>query len=101
MFRNLNYQVFKAEVPDEYIEKYRLWDDNAVVSAMLGFAFDNKGFEATQTACTEAWKKMAPILYGYVDFDENYPAAKAELEKAGIQELVAEYNRQLQEYMKK
>lgn len=101
MFRNLNYQVFKAEVPDEYIEKYRHWDDNAVVSAMLGFAFDNKGFEATQTACTEAWKKMAPILYGYVDFDENYPAAKAELEKAGIQELVAEYNRQLQEYMKK
>jgi hypothetical protein len=44
---------------------------------------------------------MAPILYGYVDFDENYPAAIAELEAAGINEYVAEVNRQLQEYMAK
>ena len=35
--------------------------------------------KAIQTACNEAWKKIAPILYGYVDFDENYPAAIAEL----------------------
>ena len=99
MFRNANYTVFKDGVTDEYIEKYQHWDDNAIGSAMLGFSFNNEGFEAIQTACSEAWKNMTPILYGYVDFDENYPKAKAEMEAAGIYQLVDEYNRQLSEFM--
>ena len=101
MFRNANYQVFKEGVTDEYIEMYKHWDDDAIVSAMLGFGFDNANVKDIETACNEAWKKMAPILYGYVDFDENYPAAIAELEAAGINDYVAEVNRQLQEYMTK
>ena len=99
MFRNANYTVFKDGVSDEYIEKYQHWDDNAIPSGMLGFAFNNEGFEAIQTACTEAWKNMTPILYGYVDYDENYPKAAEEMKTAGIYELVDEYNRQLAEYM--
>ena len=101
MFRNANYQVFKAGVTDEYIEMYRHWDDDAIQSAMMGFGFDDTNVKEIQNACTEAWKKLAPILYGYVDFDENYPAAIAELEAAGINDYVAEINKQLQEYMAK
>ena len=99
MFRNANYQVFEEGVTDEYIEVYRHWDDDAIQSAMMGFGFDDHEFKEVQNACNEAWKKMAPILYGYVDFDENYPAAIAELEAAGIEQYVAEVNRQLKEYM--
>ena len=101
MFRNANYQVFSEGVSDEYIEMYRHWDDEAIPSAMLGFAFDNTGFEAIETACIEAYKKIDPILYGYVDFETEYPKAIAELEAAGINEYVAEVNRQLQEFMAK
>ena len=101
MFRNANYQVFGEGVTDEYIETYKHWDDVAIPSAMLGFAFDNTGFEAIETACTEAFKKLTPILYGYVDFETEYPKAIAELEAAGINEYVAEVNRQLQEFMAK
>ena len=93
--------MFKEGISDEYIEMYKHWDDEAIPSAMLGFAFNNENFEMIETACNEAWKKMAPILYGYVDFDENYPAALAELEAAGINEYVDEVNRQLQEFMAK
>ena len=99
MFRNANYQVFKAGTTDEYIENYKHWDDDAIVSAMMGFGFNNSKVELQETSCTEAWKKLAPILYGYVDFDENYPAAIAELEAAGINEYVEEINRQLKEYI--
>ena len=99
MFRNANYQVFPEGISDEYIETYRSWDDEAKTSAMMGFAFNNEGFEAVETACNEAWKKVAPILYGYVDFDENYPAAIAELEAAGINEYVNEVNRQLEAFI--
>ena len=41
------------------------------------------------------------ILYGYVDFETEYPKAIAELEAAGINEYVAEVNRQLAEFMAK
>jgi len=99
MFRNANYQVFSGDVSEEYIEEYRNWDNDAQISAMMGFNFNNAGFEAIETACNEAWKKMAPILYGYVDFDENYPAALAELEAAGINKYVAELNRQMEEFL--
>ena len=99
MFRNANYKVFTAEVSDEYIETYKHWDDEAIPSAMLGFAFDNTGFEALETACTEAWKSMTPILYGYVDYETEYPKALAEMEAAGIHEYVAEYNRQLEAFL--
>ena len=101
MFRNANYQVFSADVTDEYIETYQHWDDTAIPSAMLGFAFDNTGFEGIETACNEAFKKLEPILYGYVDFDTEYPAAIAELENAGINDYVAEINRQLEAFMNK
>ena len=42
---------------------------------------------------------MTPILYGYVDYDENYPAAAEAMKNAGIDKLLEEYNRQLAEYM--
>ncbi len=101
MFRNANYQVFDGEVTDEYIDMYQHWDDEAIPSAMLGFAFDNTGYEAIETACIEAYKKLAPILYGYVDFDTEYPQAIAELEAAGINDYVAEVNRQLEAFLAK
>ena len=99
MFRNANYQVFSSDVSEEYIDMYRHWDDDAQISAMMGFAFDDSNVKVIQTGCNEAWKKIAPILYGYVDFDENYPAAIAELEAAGINEYVDEVNRQLEEFL--
>lgn len=99
MFRNYNYKVFPADVSDEYIETYKHWDDEAIPSAMLGFAFDNTGFEAIETACQEAWKNMTPILYGYVDYETEYPKALEEMKAAGIDEYVAEFNRQLKEFM--
>lgn len=101
MFRNFNYKVFPEGVTDEYIDTYMHWDETAVPSAMLGFAFNNTGFEAIETAVQEAWKSMLPILYGYVDYDTEFDKAMAELEVAGMDELIAEYNRQLQEFMNK
>ncbi|MBR5961532.1 MAG: ABC transporter substrate-binding protein [Clostridia bacterium] len=101
MFRNANYQVFPSDVSKEYIENYLNWDKDAQVSAMFGFNFSDEKVQLIQTSCAEAWKKLAPILYGYVDFDENYPAAIAELEAAGINEYVDEVNRQLDEFLAK
>ncbi len=99
MFRNANYQVFREGISDEFIETYRNWDKEAIPSAMLGFAFNNTGLEAVETACNEAFAKLNPILYGFVDFDAEYPAALQALKDAGIDQYVAEVNRQLEEFI--
>lgn len=101
MFRNANYQVFRDDVSDEFIETYRGWDSVAIPSKMLGFAFNNTGFEAIETACNEAYAKLNPILYGFVDFDAEYAAALQGLKDAGIDEYVAEVNRQLEAFIAK
>ena len=65
------------------------------------FAFRSLVATLLFSACIEAYKKVEPILYGYVDFETEYPKAIAELEAAGINEYVAEVNRQLAEFMAK
>lgn len=100
MFRNANYQVFRADVSDEYIAEYKTWDDTAVPSKMLGFAFNNEGLEAIETECNEIMgKQMMPILYGFVDFDENYPAAIKALKDAGIDAYIAALNAQMDAFL--
>ena len=101
MFRNANYQVFRDDVSDEFIETYKNWDSVAIPSKMLGFAFNNAGLEAVETACNEAYAKLNPILYGFVDFDAEYPAALQGLKDAGIDQYVAEVNRQLEAFIAK
>lgn len=96
MFRNANYQVFSDNISDEYIAMYKSWDDNAIPSAMLGFAFSNENLEAVETACNEVYaKEIAPILYGFVDFDAEYPSAIEHLKAAGIDQYVEALNTQL------
>ena len=99
MFRNANYTIFPSDVSDEFIEMYSHWDDDAKTSDVIAFHFDNSKVLEIETNVNEVLQnRLGPILYGYVDFDENYPVALQELKDAGIDEYVAEVQRQLDEY---
>ncbi len=99
MFRNVNYQVFPETLPQEYIDKYLGWDKEATASKMLGFKFSNANVVDIETACNQVFgQKLAPILYGFVDFETEYPAAIEALKAAGIDQYIAEINRQLEEF---
>lgn len=100
MFRNANYQVFGTDVSQEYIDEYQAWDDGAKTSAAMGFVFNNENVVELETAITEVVQSdMASIRCGFVNFEENYPAAVQKLKEAGIDEYIAEVQRQLDEYM--
>jgi putative aldouronate transport system substrate-binding protein len=100
MFINNNYQLFDQGVSDEYIETYQHWDDNAKVSSAQGFIFNNENVAEIETAITEVTASdFAPIRSGFVSFDENYDAAVAKLKAAGIDEYVAEVQRQYDEFL--
>lgn len=70
-------------------------------SDVIAFHFDNANVVGIETSCNEVMQQyMAPIMYGFVDFDTNYPDALQKLKDAGIDEYVAEVNRQLEEFFK-
>jgi len=99
MFRNANYTLFTTDVADEYIATYETWDDGAKTSDVIAFHFDNANVVEIETAINEvANQYLNPIMYGFVDFDSNYEDALAKLKEAGIDEYVAEVQRQLDEF---
>ena len=88
-----------CNVSDDFIKTYEAWDDNAKTSDVIAFHFDNSNVLEIETAITEVInQRFTPIECGYVDFDSNYDAALAELKAAGIDEYVAEVQKQLDEY---
>ena len=100
MFRNQNYSVFGTEVSDEFIEQYMNWDKDAKTSSAMGFTFNNENVVEIETAIKEVIDNdMAVIRNGFVDFEENYAAAVAKLKAAGIDEYIAEVQRQYDEFV--
>lgn len=100
MFRNQHYQMFGPEVDDEFIETYKNWDDNAQRSASFGFAFDNSNVREIENQLKEIeGREVSAIRSGFIDFEENYPKAIQDLKDAGIDEYVAEVQRQLDEFL--
>ncbi|MBR4953775.1 MAG: ABC transporter substrate-binding protein, partial [Oscillospiraceae bacterium] len=100
MFRNQNYSVFGADVSQEYIDAYMSWDANAKTSKAMGFVFNNENVVEIETAILEVIQSyMSVIRNGFVNFDENYPAAVQMLKDAGIDEYIAEVQRQLDEFV--
>jgi hypothetical protein len=95
MFRNKNYTMFSPGTPADYATTYATWDKDAIQSEMFGFVFSNEKVQEIELALIEADKLFLPIYTGFVDFEENYPAAVEALKAAGIDEYVAEVQRQL------
>lgn len=100
MFRNQNYQLFAQDVDQEAIDAYRSWDDNAKRSASFGFRFNNENVKEIETRLGEvAQMYFIPLQTGFVDFDTEYPKAVQALKEAGIDEYVAEVQRQMDEFL--
>lgn len=100
MFRNKNYQLFTPEVDQAYIDTYTSWDDKAIISKTLGFRFNNENVKMIEAAIKEvAGKQMNPILYGFVDYETEYPKALQAFKDAGIDEYIAEVQRQMDEFL--
>lgn len=100
MFRNQNYSVFGPDVSDEYIETYTNWDANAKTSSAMGFAFNNENVLEIETAVNEVIQnELSVIRNGFVSFDDNYATAIQHLKEAGIDEYVAEVQRQYDEFV--
>ncbi|WP_162463192.1 ABC transporter substrate-binding protein [Paenibacillus psychroresistens] len=102
MFGNqLNSYIWSNEDPDIW-EKYKQFNDQADKSPALGFVFYNDKVKNEIAACLDVDKEFGPALNtGELDPDIILPKYLEKLKLAGIDRIIAEKQRQLNEWAKK
>lgn len=100
---NINFMRFDLvnSIPANNKVLYEL-NANAVNSVAANFVFDptNVRTEFTNIA-TEAAASITPIYMGVQEYDKAFPAALSKMKKAGLDSVIAEYQRQFKEYQEK
>lgn len=102
MFGNqfLNY-VFNNEDPDKW-EQFRKFNEGPKVSPGLGFVFDSESVKAEVSAIVNIDRQYQTALEtGSVDVDKVLPEYKDKLVKAGVEKIIAEKQKQLNDYLAK
>lgn len=85
---------------NEYIKKFN--EVNVTVSPILGFVFDTEPVKNEMAAIRNVYDQYAPTLNtGSVDPEEVAPKYLAALKQAGVDKVIAEKQKQLDEWVKK
>lgn len=93
------YQTFPKQISEENIKMYKESDDAAILSKSAGFSFDSSVISAELSLVLAARDEyIKPLQEGLVDYEENYPTAIQKMKEAGLDTVVAEYQKQFSEW---
>lgn len=91
-----DYMRFSSNVSDEAIEEYKAWDDNKTLMKSNGFIFDTEPIAEIAAQLSAVCSEYAtPVLLGVSD---DYDGLLSQLKAAGLDEYIAEYQRQFTEF---
>ena len=80
--------------PDDKVELYKTFNENAKTSGAAGFRFDKTKIEAQYTACLNVFDQYGFVLenggYGSADVDSTLKEYQAALDEAGYQDVLKE-----------
>ncbi len=95
-----------SEVPVWYFQPKDFWEiaeqsnKEAKPSLALGFTFDSSNVADQVTACTNVIAQYyLPLINGEVDIDETLPVFQQALHDAGVDDIIAEKQAQLDEWL--
>ena len=81
-------------------DKVEEWNETAESSVLLGFNFDRTNVETQIANCSLVMDRYKKELYtGTRDPEEAVPALYADLEKAGLEDIRAEYQAQVDAFL--
>lgn len=93
----LNY-VWDNEDPEKWT-KFEAFNGEATTTQTLGFVFDPANVQTEIAQCTNIWKQYVPSLEtGSVDPEVVLPQALDALKAAGVDNIIAEKQKQLDEW---
>ncbi|MFC5405538.1 extracellular solute-binding protein [Cohnella soli] len=99
MWRNKNYFIAPTNVDDKVVEDMLANDDNARISRLFGFHFNEEPIKSELARVMAVYKmKFEPINAGLVGYDDSFQDALAALKKAGYDKVFAELQRQYAEF---
>ena len=91
-----------APAPETMWSDLKKQQESAFASPALGFSLDRQPIQNQMAACTNIIDKYQPsLLTGAMNPEEMVPVMLEELEKAGIQDIVDEVQKQLDAYLGK
>ena len=96
------YTRFEVTAPQEQVEQFMtpLPASRTQSGIVLGFGFNSQPVNTEYTNILAARQEVLfPIKWGVVDYDEYYNELDRRMRAAGIDRVVAEYQRQLDEYL--
>lgn len=99
MWRNKNYFMPTTNVDDSVVEDMLHNDDNARISNIFGFHFNQEPVKKEYAKVLAVYnEKFLPINLGIVSYDQAYPSSMEALKKAGYEKVWAEFKRQYAEF---
>jgi putative aldouronate transport system substrate-binding protein len=86
----------KTDEPKDKWDQFKTFNNQAIKSKMLGFNADTSSMTTQIAAITQVWSKYFPsLMTGSVDPDTELPKFLSELKSAGIDQMQAELQKQL------
>lgn len=101
-YTNGTYFTVTREDTDEYgqWDEIRKLNEEAVASVMLGFTFDTSTVSDKLSNCNEIWMRYkSEMMTGVQDPAVYVPQIKEELMQAGLQDVLDEAQKQVDEFM--
>ncbi|TYQ16866.1 UNVERIFIED_CONTAM: putative aldouronate transport system substrate-binding protein [Acetivibrio alkalicellulosi] len=91
--------LWVSESSDKW-EKMNAFNQSATISKTLGWIFNTEPVKAEVAALATVGIEFGrPIGSGIVDYDEHYPKMKSAMEAAGVDKVIEEAQRQLDEFL--
>lgn len=99
MWRNKNYFMPTTSVDDSVVKDMLHNDDNAKVSRIFGFHFNQEPVKQEYAKVLAVYnEKFVPINMGILPYDKGFAEAIGALKKAGYEKVWAELQRQYREF---
>ncbi|WP_136605141.1 ABC transporter substrate-binding protein [Paenibacillus dokdonensis] len=90
---------FSKDVSPELVQKLQQWDESAVEAPTLGFRFNADPVKAEMAQINAVEKEYVDAAYaGFSDYDQFFPKFQSKLKSAGIEKVIVEMQRQLDEF---
>jgi putative aldouronate transport system substrate-binding protein len=96
MIANINLQPRYRGINPQWVDTAGKEEKNAVNSVIIGFAFDPSPVSTQYANCLSEVKNVIyPLRSGVLSYNTGYKAASDAFKAAGINDVVAEYQKQL------
>jgi putative aldouronate transport system substrate-binding protein len=86
--------------PADYVERIEEYNNNAMPSPLIGFSYDSSDTQHLMASCKSVWDEyFVTFAGGMLEYDTAYQEFAAKMEQAGIYDLIADVQKQADEYL--